>query len=163
MVIRFSARFLLAVAIVLTIGCDRVTKHVATTALAGTAGQSFLGDLVRLQYAENTGGFLGVGGDLDPGTRTSVFTVATGATLLFMVAAAVRWRVRGAALTGVALFVAGGASNWLDRVVLGFVVDFLNVGVGPVRTGIFNVADMAIMLGAAVMLFAEVRAARRPS
>ena len=79
MVIRVSARFLLAVGIVVTIGCDRVTKHVAATALAGTAGHSFLSDMVRLQYAENTGGFLGVGGDLHPGIRTSLFTVATGA------------------------------------------------------------------------------------
>jgi signal peptidase II len=151
MVIRVSARFLLALAMVVTIGCDRVTKHVATTALAGTAGHSFLADMVRLQYAENTGGFLGVGGDLHPGIRTSVFTVATGAMLLGMVAAAIRWQ----------LFVAGGASNWIDRLIRGFVVDFLNVGVGPVRTGIFNVADIAIMTGAALMLLAEVQAARK--
>jgi len=63
----------------------------------------------------------------------------------------------------VTLFVAGGASNWIDRVARGSVVDFLNVGVGPVRTGIFNVADVAIMLGAAVMLIAEIRAVRRPT
>jgi signal peptidase II len=82
--------------------------------------------------------------------------------LIGMIVAAVRWRVRGAALMGLTLFVAGGASNWIDRVASGFVVDFLNVGIGPVvRTGIFNVADMAIMLGAAVMLFAEVRDAHQ--
>ena len=46
------------------------------------------------------------------------------------------------------------------RLARGFVVDFLNVGVGPVRTGIFNVADVAIMAGAALMLIAELRAAR---
>jgi signal peptidase II len=160
MVIRVSAQFFLALAIVLTIGCDRVTKHVATAALAGTGGHSFLADTVRFQYAENTGGFLGVGGDLHPGIRTSVFTVATGAMLLGMVAAAIRWRIRGVALLGLALFVAGGASNWIDRLARGFVVDFLNVGVGPLRTGIFNVADVAIMAGAAIMLIAELRAAR---
>ena len=108
MVIRVSAQFVLALAIVLTIGCDRVTKHVATAALAGTGGHSFLADTVRLQYAENTGGFLGVGGDLHPGIRTSVFTVATGAMLLGMVAAAIRWRVRGVALLGLALFFGDG-------------------------------------------------------
>ena len=31
---------------------------------------------------------------------------------------------------------------------------FLNVGVGPVRTGVFNVADVAIMLGAGVIVIA---------
>ena len=42
----------------------------------------------------------------------------------------------------------------LDRVTRGSVVDFLNVGVGPVRTGVFNVADVAIMVGAGVMVMA---------
>jgi signal peptidase II len=156
-----SVRFVLAIAIVVTIGCDRVTKHVATTTLAGTAGHSFLGDTVRLQYAENTGGFLGLGADLHPGLRTALFTASTGVLLLLMTVAAVRWQVGGAALFGVALFVAGGVSNWIDRLARGSVVDFLNLGVGPVRTGIFNVADVAILAGAAVMLIAELRAARR--
>jgi signal peptidase II len=81
--------------------------------------------------------------------------------LLGMVAAAVRWQMRGAALLGLTLFVAGGASNWLDRLIRGFVIDFLNIGVGPVRTGIFNVADVAIMTGAALMLLAEIQSARK--
>ena len=39
----------------------------------------------------------------------------------------------------------------------GSVIDFLNVGVGPLRTGIFNVADMAILLGVGIFLFTKVR------
>ena len=46
---------------------------------------------------------------------------------------------------------AGGASNLADRIIYGMVIDFMNVGIGPLRTGIFNVADMAIMLGAGVL------------
>jgi signal peptidase II len=61
------------------------------------------------------------------------------------------------ALFGVALFVAGGASNLLDRITYGKVIDFMNVGLGPLRTGIFNVADMAIMLGAAIVVVAGYR------
>ena len=34
----------------------------------------------------------------------------------------------------------------------GYVVDFVQVGVGPVRTGVFNIADMAIMAGAFLLL-----------
>ena len=61
-------------------------------------------------------------------------------------------------MLGVSLFAAGGASNLLDRVIYGNVIDFMNVGIGSVRTGIFNVADMAIMLGAAIVLWASYRA-----
>ena len=48
----------------------------------------------------------------------------------------------------IALIVGGGVSNLIDRLRYGgYVVDFLNVGIGSLRTGIFNVADMAIMVG----------------
>jgi signal peptidase II len=35
----------------------------------------------------------------------------------------------------------------------GYVVDFAIVGVGPVRTGIFNMADVAVMAGVALLAF----------
>jgi signal peptidase II len=37
------------------------------------------------------------------------------------------------------------------------VIDFLNVGVGPLRTGIFNVADVAITLGVALLVAGSAR------
>jgi signal peptidase II len=56
----------------------------------------------------------------------------------------------------VALIVGGGVSNLVDRLRYGgYVVDFLNVGIGPVRTGIFNVADMAIMVGVVLWAFSD--------
>ncbi len=141
-----------------TIGCDRVTKHLATETLAGAPAQSFLADTVRLTYAENLGGFLSLGDDLSPFVRTAVFTLATGAILVALALAA--WRRRDQAWHAVAfaLFFAGGLSNWLDRLNDGRVVDFLNVGIGWLRTGIFNVADVAIMLGVALYVIAEARA-----
>jgi signal peptidase II len=56
----------------------------------------------------------------------------------------------------IALFFAGGVSNIVDRWVYGgYVVDFINLGIGPVRTGIFNVADMFIMSGAVILITSE--------
>ena len=65
-------------------------------------------------------------------------------------------RVSGWRLVGLTLFLAGGASNWFDRATRGSVVDFISVGLGPVRTGIFNVADVAILLGVALVMIEEV-------
>ena len=77
------------------------------------------------------------------------------------------WRQRQRAsvwhAAALALFIAGGASNWFDRVSAGRVVDFMNVGIGWLRTGIFNVADVAIMLGAALFVLAELRFRRAQS
>ncbi|WP_419661036.1 signal peptidase II (lipoprotein signal peptidase) domain protein [Desulfosarcina variabilis str. Montpellier] len=51
-----------------------------------------------------------------------------------------------------------GIGNLIDRILHnGFVMDFLNVGIGPLRTGIFNVADVAIMGGAALLFFKTFR------
>jgi signal peptidase II len=152
---RIGVRLLLLIAIGATIGCDRVTKHMAATTLSGEPRQSFLGDTFRLEYAENTGAFLSLGADWPPRIRNAVF--GTGNALLLCALAVLAMKVRWPtpALVGIVLFIAGGASNVLDRITSGKVIDFMNVGLGPVRTGIFNVADVAIMFGAGIVLVAS--------
>ena len=50
----------------------------------------------------------------------------------------------------------------IDRILhKGTVVDFLNVGIGPLRTGIFNIADVAIMGGAIILFFSALRMQRQ--
>jgi len=123
---------------------------------------SFLGDTVRLGYTENRGGFLGLGADLPPALRVAIFTAGTGVMLLILVVVAVRRRAGGWSALGLVLLVAGGTSNWFDRATGTAVVDFLNVGIGPLRTGVFNVADMATMAGAFVLALAAFRSGRYP-
>ena len=159
--IRRAGRIVVMAAMVATIGCDRVTKHAAMTMLAGEPDRSYLADTVRLGYVENPGGFLSLGASWPSLMRTTFFTVATGIMLLTLAVVAIRRRRDEWSALGVALFLAGGASNWVDRIARGSVVDFLNVGVGPVRTGVFNVADAALMLGPAIFVFAEFRNSRR--
>jgi len=140
-----------------TIGCDRVSKHVAQSILADEPRQSFLGDTVRLEYVENTGAFLGLGAEWPARARWASFTVGNAVLLTLVVVVAVRHGWSGLSATGTVLFVSGGLSNLLDRALRGSVPDFLNVGVGPIRTGIFNVADIAIMLGVAFLLVGRAR------
>jgi signal peptidase II len=138
-----------------TIGCDRVTKRIAVDTLVGAPDRVFLAGTVRVRYAENTGGFLSVGAGLPPRGRTAVFIVGTGVMLLVAAVGLLRYQLNPLSLLGATLFVAGGASHWIDRVTSGRVVDFLNVGIGPVRTGIFNIADMAILAGLMLMIATE--------
>ena len=153
----WASRLVLIVAVLGTIGCDRVTKHVATATLAGQPSRTYLSDTIWLGYVENRGGFLSLGSGLPPGVRSIIFTGANGLMLAAMAVLAMRNKWRGGRAIGLALFVAGGASNWIDRVVRGSVVDFMNVGIGPLRTGIFNVADIAIMAGAALVIFNDLK------
>jgi len=154
MMTRIGLRVVLLVAIGSTIACDRATKHIAATMLSGTANRSFLADTVRLEYVENAGAFLSLGADWPSWVRTTLFGIGNAVLLLTLAVMAMRRRWSRPALLGLALCVAGGVSNLLDRLAFGKVVDFLNVGLGSVRTGIFNVADMAIMLGVALVVLA---------
>jgi signal peptidase II len=152
-----AGRIGLVFLILATIACDRVSKHVAEAYLSGSPDRSYLSDTIRLGYAENTGGFLGFGAGLPVASRIVVFTLLTGLMLGAMTFYVFRRRETGWPMIGLAVFVAGGLSNWIDRLFRGSVVDFINMGIGPLRTGIFNVADVAILVGAAVFVAAEFR------
>jgi signal peptidase II len=96
--------------------------------------------------------------------RTVVFIVATGVLLTGLLTFGLPNRVGGLSALVLALFMAGGFSNLVDRVLRGSVIDFLNVGIGHLRTGVFNVADVAIMAGAALLTVDAIRERQaRPS
>jgi signal peptidase II len=130
------------------ISCDQATKAMARGGLVGRP-ISFLGDAVRLEYAENTGAFLSLGASLPSRTRTLLFVGGTSLIILGLLVALARYRqgsMTGA--FGLALLAGGAVGNLIDRVVYGgAVVDFVSLGLGPFRTGIFNLADVAITLG----------------
>ncbi|MBA2663551.1 MAG: signal peptidase II [Bradymonadaceae bacterium] len=132
-----------------SVGCDQVTKVVAREHLDGRATLSYLGDTFRLTYVENHGAFLGMGSTLPESVRTLIFVGLVSLSL----AVFLFWVLRTSLLsttTVVAsgLLIGGGIGNLIDRVLFnGGVTDFLNIGIGTLRTGIFNVADVWIMAG----------------
>jgi signal peptidase II len=140
-----------------SVGCDRVTKHLAIVHLAGAPPQDYLQNTIRLQYAENSGAFLSLGAELPDTLRTAIRTVGVAVLLLLVAVLAIRRHWMGLPLAGVALMWGGGASNLIDRAARGHVVDFLNLGVGSLRTGIFNVADVAVLLGAVLIVVGDLR------
>ncbi len=149
---RIGRRVAVLLAMAGTIGCDRVTKSVASNVLAGTAGHSLLGGTVRLDYAENPGAFLGLGANWPAHIRLTIFGAATVVGMLIMARLARQLRHVPPALFGLALIAGGSLSNLADRLTYGSVVDFMYIGIGPLHTGIFNVADVAIMVGAALLV-----------
>ena len=157
---RFLQSALLAGVVVTTIGCDQATKHLARTHLADVAPLSYLSGAVRVVLMQNEGGFLGLGSSLSPELRTGLFLLGVGGALLV----AAVYLARTTQLTfATRLFAwlvwAGGLSNFVDRLLFdGRVTDFMILGLGPLRTGVFNVADVAIMAGT-FFLFLAARAA----
>lgn len=139
------------------VGCDQATKALARKHLPLQQVISLFNDTVRLEHTENPGAFLSLGDTLSSTARRLLFTLG-GAVL---VTATAVWAFRSrrmsvSQIVGAALICGGGLGNVIDRVSQGGnVTDFLNVGVGSVRTGIFNFADMVLMLGVALLVVGD--------
>lgn len=153
---------LVSVVVVLVVFLDHLTKWLAIEYLMGQPPIIYLGDLFRLQYATNTGAFLSLGSTLPDAIRPYVLTGLNG-VILIMVALflIVKRHIAMPVSLSLALILSGGIGNMIDRVLRdGHVVDFMNIGIpwGPfqLRSGIFNIADVAIMAGLFMMIGIEI-------
>ena len=153
-----KSRLMLMVPVIgLGILIDQLSKVWAVRYLMGGPSFSYVGDTIRIGYAENHGAFLGMGNSLSPELRFVIFTALVGLFLLglliYMIIAKDMDRI---SLWALSLIFAGGFSNFVDRAMNdGAVVDFLNMGLGGLRTGIFNIADVYIMIGAGLILIGQ--------
>jgi signal peptidase II len=136
------------------VGCDQATKSIAASRLPLAQTRSYLGDTVRLQLMHNECAFLSMGASLPKAWRQGLLRLGVACMLIGLLAAALFYAPpRHAPVVALSLMLAGGVSNLIDRFVNdGYVVDFLNLGIGTLRTGIFNVADVALMAGVFMLL-----------
>ncbi len=149
-----ASLLLFLVAALSCLGCDQLTKDIARNHLVGSHSASLGPGTVELALAHNSGAFLSLGAALPESARRMMFVFGV-PLLLGALCLAFLWQpglTKGDALA-LALVVGGGAGNWVDRLLQdGAVTDFVRIGIGPLSTGIFNVADVAIMAGVALML-----------
>ena len=138
----------------ISIAVDQFTKYLANHYLIGREPISYLNDFFVLVYSVNHGAFLGLGHTLPEHIRTLIFSVLV---TIFLIGFSI-YALRNKSFTSLhniacGLVISGGFSNLYDRITNnGGVVDFMNMGIGSLRTGIFNVADMAIMAGAFLLI-----------
>jgi signal peptidase II len=140
-------------------GFDRITKNVARERLASAAPISLLSDTIRIQYSENPGGTLSVGAGLSPEARFLLFVILSGLiSIVTLVYALASRDLRLMQFIGLVLIASGGLGNLLDRLLNdGAAIDFLNIGIGSLRTGIFNVADVFIVAGVVMFVLFSLR------
>jgi signal peptidase II len=130
---------------------DCTTKRLAEDHLthAGVPTE-ILGNVLRLTLTYNDGGALGI--ETGP-TGLKILVVLSGALILGL---ALFYRrlppEAGVQATALGLLLGGAMGNLLDRVRAGpGVVDFIDIGWGPLRFWTFNVADLAIASGALLL------------
>ncbi len=141
------------------VALDQWTKTLAATHLAGKGTVSLLGDFAVLVFVRNQGAFLSLGSDLPPVARTLLLLVLPLGALavfawIFLAGDPRRAGARRGAVeyASVTLIAAGGVGNLIDRLAFGDVRDFLNFGIGSLRTGIMNLADLYILAALIVIV-----------
>jgi signal peptidase II len=141
------------------IGCDQTTKSYVQTHLPKNTNYSYLGDTFRLYHTENNGAFLSLGSNWPESVRFWVLTVLPLISLV-VIAFVIFMSNRNDWLTLIAftLILGGGLSNMWDRITNdGYVIDFMNMGLGSLRTGIFNFADVFITIAFFLIIFDNLR------
>jgi signal peptidase II len=155
------------------VGLDQLTKEYAVREIKPLGPNyvySCLNDMVRVLYAENKGAFGSLGANLSETGRFWLLILPN----LILLPGLTYWMlatrdIPKVQFASLGMILAGGIGNVIDRLRLGYVIDFLNMGVRvggfEKRTNIFNVADMYILFGTIVLVLVVLRGepAREPS
>ena len=138
------SRLLLVAGVAIAVfALDRVTKAwVSENIPLGTA-RPIIGDYVRIVHAQNTGAAFGLLPE-----RTTLLSVLSVIAVLAIVYYYRQIASNSSLVSATLGMQLGGAfGNLLDRITQGYVVAFVDVGVGDVRFWAFNVADSSIVVG----------------
>jgi signal peptidase II len=139
-------RIALAAIIFLTIAIDQGTKVLARDTLMNVAPMRR--GVLTLLHTENTGAFLSIGANLPANVRHLVFDGLVSVGLLAALFVLFTGRMPATDDVAIAFIIGGGAGNLIDRFRFnGRVTDFIYLAAGPLHTGVFNIADMAITGG----------------
>ena len=145
----------LAIAVILisNIGCDQISKNIARQNIDYHEQISLMNDYLLLTRVENTGAFLSVGHSLPQPFKSLLLTILPLTVLaLALMDLFTKRGLSNLMIIGICFVIGGGFGNLYDRIVYGSVTDFLHLDFGLFRTGIFNMADVSIMIGMFLIL-----------
>ncbi len=152
--------FQLAVAGLIVVA-DQLTKLVIRRDFELYDSTAVIPNLFSLTRIHNTGAAFGLLDGVDLPFKTALLAVVSVAALAGLVMFAVSLpEIHRLARVGVALVVGGAAGNLIDRVWLGYVVDFVDVYWGGWHFWAFNVADSAISIGMALIILDQIGVGR---
>ena len=108
-----------------------------------------IGSYLQIIRGENRGGLFG----MVQGSAPLLALLSVGVILALVIYHERERLPRVSPLTvGVGLLIGGAIGNLIDRVAFGYVLDFIDVGVGSLRFWTFNIADAGISLGIVILL-----------
>lgn len=140
------------------VAADQLTKAWLVGFLGPGDSTPVVGDWLRLVFSQNRGGLFG----LLQG-QVVVFALLSLVVIGFIVAYHGRSGRDPWLSVTLGLLLGGAIGNLIDRLRYGYVVDFVDAGIGDLRWYTFNVADAAISTSIVLLLLLAVRPSLRPT
>jgi signal peptidase II len=144
----------LALALALSIFLiDQVSKRLIQGSLRPGESIPAVPDVLRISYTRNDGGAFGI-----LGGQSGLLMIGSAIAVAVVLWMLLHGPPSLATALGCGLILGGAAGNLFDRLTAGDVVDFLDLEFWPLRQWpVFNAADVAIVLGVAVLFLAALR------
>lgn len=128
---------------------DQLTKHIMKGWLAPDDSISIIGKFLYFSYNENKGAAFGI---YQEGTK--VLIVITAVIMAGLVYYLVKlWKTSRFGYIALSIILGGAIGNFIDRVRLGYVVDFIDVKLGSFNYPVFNVADTFVVVGTFMLAY----------
>ncbi len=134
-------------------GCDQLTKNVARKNIAYHETINVIGNHLILTKVENSGAFLSTGDTLASSVKFVVLSFIPLLALCYGIYYLLKNnQLNNLLVLGICFVIGGGLGNLYDRLIYGSVTDFLHIDFYLIKTGIFNLADVSIMIGMIILV-----------
>ena len=131
---------------VISVVLDQITKWLAVVNLKGNESVSIIGEVLHFTYVENRGAAFGMMKD-----ARWIFMIISTVAIAALVFYLVKYKPKSyLAVSAIGMIVGGGIGNMIDRVWLGYVVDFIYIKI--IDFAVFNVADSFVCVGTALLV-----------
>ncbi len=130
--------------LILTVFVDQLSKWLVVAFLQGKPSFDVIKGVLRFTYVENDGAAFGILDD-----ARWVFLVLSTVMIIALVFYIVKYKPKSKwVMTSLILIVGGGIGNMIDRILLGYVIDFIDFCAFPALwKWVFNIADSCVCVG----------------
>ena len=144
----------ISIIIALSIFLDQISKILIRNNVEQYSDIKLIGEYFILTNVENSGAFLGMGSGFSPIMKSVFLIILPIIVLISIIVYVYRDKeIDKISLIGFSIIIGGGIGNIFDRIIYGSVTDFLFIDLGGIfKTGIFNIADLAVTTGMILIL-----------
>ena len=146
------------------VGCDQISKKMVRESVDPQERIELVGKKFLLMNVENDGAFLSAGSNLSPALKKILLLVLPSLMLIgALIYLFLQNDLSRIAIIGWSFVIGGGIGNMYDRILYGSVTDFFYIDLGGVfHTGVFNMADVSIMVGMGFLILYYILDSRKP-